>query len=92
LNQSAKIAAVSLTGSSIAFSDDSTAGLTTVYAGRTAQTIGETLLVGEAAPASFLSGGLIQIDLNQGAKFTASDTITAITGIHVGTWKKCQTW
>ena len=62
LNQSAKIASVSLTGTSVAFSDDSTAGLTTVYSGRTAETIGESLLIGEAAPASLLAGGVIQLD------------------------------
>ena len=76
LNQSAKIAAVSLTGTTVSFSDDSTAGFTTIYAGRTAQTIGESLLIGESAPASLLAGGLIQLDLDLGAKFTASDALT----------------
>ena len=77
LSQTAKFASVALTGASVKFLGGSTtAGLDTIYAGRTGQKIDDYLLIGEDAPGSLLAGGNVQLDLNLGAKFTAGSSIT----------------
>jgi hypothetical protein len=76
ISGTAVVADAQLAGSTVAFVDDTTAGLTTLYTGRTYEAIGATEIVrlAEDAPASLLAGGTLNLALNMGAKFQSGST------------------
>ena len=83
---SAVVASVQLTGAGVTFTDDTTAGLTTLYTGRTGVSIGssEKITISETAPTSLLSGGTVAFALSSGAKFNTGTTLTALESTATG--------
>lgn len=75
-SQSIKLSNAVNRGAAVTYTDVSPTGYTTLYAGRTAQTTTDTIVITEAATGSLLVNGAISLALDKGAKFTAG-TITA---------------
>ncbi|MFA7239614.1 MAG: hypothetical protein WC091_05825 [Sulfuricellaceae bacterium] len=75
-SQTIKLANAVARGAAVTYADVSPTGYTTLFAGRTAQTTTDTIVLTEAATGSLLSNGAIVLTLDKGAKFTASDSIT----------------
>jgi len=75
-SQSIKIANAVARSAAVSYADVSPTGYTTLFAGRTAQTTTDTVVLTEAATGSLLANGAVVLTLDKGAKFTASDSIT----------------
>ena len=74
----AVVASVQITGTTVSFKESAGAiELSTLYAGRTAQTTADTVQISETAPTSLLSGGTLSLAVNLGAKFTTATSLTA---------------
>jgi len=74
---SAVVATAKTTGTIVSFIDNNSPGVPTLYAGMDNQELGsgEYVLVGEKAPGSLLSGGIITVTLSSGAKFKATTSL-----------------
>jgi hypothetical protein len=80
VNQSVQVATSAIGGTTVAFVDNSSAGFTTLYAGRNEETLGssEYVLLGETAPGSLLQGGTFTMALDQGAKFNSGTKVVVL--------------
>ena len=77
VNTTVVIATAATSGTTASFVDDTTAGLSKLYVGRTAEQIGssEYVMVGEDAPGSLLNGGNVTMTLSQGVYTTSTQLI-----------------
>ncbi|MBT7047871.1 MAG: hypothetical protein HN977_21000, partial [Gammaproteobacteria bacterium] len=78
LSGTAVAADVQVTGTTVSFKESSGAvELSTLYTGRTAESIADDVKITENAPTSLLSGGTISLAVNLGAKFGTQTTLDA---------------